>query len=308
MGRFRLWGGGQYSRPGLFGGFAFFPPVIKSLLLVNVVVWLLLDVLLRPFTYNGVPIFLVLSEYLMLWPVGTNFWPWQPITYMFLHGGFFHLLLNMFVLWMFGTELEHLWGSRKFLVYYLVCGLGAAAANLIVTPLIGQAAPTVGASGAVFGLLIAFGVMFPDRMIMIFPFFFPLRAKYFVAMYIGIELFFGVTGTTDGIAHFAHLGGAATGFLLLIIERRGVALPSFLMQRKRAEPVAQPSGYRYSRPAEGIREAKFYDIGSGRGTPDESEITQEMVDAILDKIGREGYQSLTEDEKRILNEASKKIN
>ena len=113
-------GQGRYSRPSFFGGFTFFPPVIKALLISNVAIWLVFGLLLPLFTFRGIPIFAIFSEYLALWPLGSNFWPWQLVTYMFMHGGFGHLFFNMLALWMFGMELESTWGSRKFLLYYLV--------------------------------------------------------------------------------------------------------------------------------------------------------------------------------------------
>jgi len=296
---------GSYYRPSFFGGFRFFPPVIKWLLISNVVVWLLFDVLLQPFTFQGVPIFGVIEFYLALSPIGSgHFYPWQIVTYMFLHGGFLHIFFNMLALWMFGVELEHLWGSRRFLVYYLLCGVGGAVTNLIVAPLIGQAAPTVGASGAVFGVLLAFGVLFPDRPIYLY-FLLPVKAKYFVTFYVLWELFLGVTQTSDGVAHFAHLGGAAVGFLYLLREIR-------LFPRRREEwRVVGGAG----RPDETagrarrgeVQDATFYDIRTGKPFEDNEQVTQEVIDAILDKIGKGGYQSLSEEEKRILNEASKKI-
>jgi membrane associated rhomboid family serine protease len=296
----------RFTGQSLFGGFSFFPPVIKALLLSNIVIWLLFGVLLPLFTYRGVPIFAIFSEYLALWPLGTNFWPWQLLTYMFVHGGFGHLFFNMLALWMFGMELESTWGSRKFLFYYLVCGVGAGVANLLIAPLFGQAAPTVGASGAVFGVLLAFGLLYPDRLIYLY-FLLPIKAKYFIAGYIGLELFYGVTGTTDGIAHVAHLGGAAVGFLFILIDRgllpgRGVI--EKVSGWKTGRSAAGSDGWRGIRE---VRDAKFYDITTGRERDNDPEITQEVVDEILDKINREGYQSLTDDEKRVLNEASKKI-
>jgi membrane associated rhomboid family serine protease len=273
-------------------------------LIVNVAVWLLFDVLLAPFTLRGVPIFEVLAAYLALWPLGTHFYPWQILTYMFMHGGFLHLFFNMLALWMFGMELEHLWGSKRFLTFYLLCGIGGALSNLLLAPMVGQVGPTVGASGAVFGVLLAFGVLFPDRPIYLY-FFLPVRAKYFVAFYIAWELFLGVTQTSDGVAHFAHLGGAAVGFLYLVREFK-------ILSWKRNSPAV--GGQRWSVPGVSgadiheIRDAKFYDIKTGKPYSDESQITQEIIDAILDKISKGGYQSLTEEEKRILNEASKKIN
>ena len=303
MSDFRMRGRWSSYRPVLGGGFGSIPPVIKWLLIVNTGLWLLLGVLLRPFTYRGVPLFLALEEYLMLWPAGAYFWPWQPLTYMFLHGGFLHLFFNMLMLWMFGAELETLWGSRRFLLYYILCGLGAAAANLLIAPLVDQAGPTVGASGAIYGVLIAFGMLFPDRPIYVY-FLLPVRAKYLIAIFIGLELFYGVTGTTDGIAHFAHLGGAATGLALLVMDRAGVRLPQLRWPWGKS-PSGQAS--RFSRPAVTVQDARFTDVTDEESQESGSRTTQEIIDAILDKIGREGYQNLTDEEKRILNEASKQI-
>lgn len=299
-------GGGSYYRPSLFGGFSFFPPVIKLLLLSNIAIWFFLDVLLAPFVVSGVPIFVAFRDYLALWPIGMGFWPWQLFTYMFMHGGFWHLFFNMLALWMFGMELENTWGSRKFLIYYLVCGFGAGISNLLISPLVGQNAPTVGASGAVFGVLIAFGMLFPDRPIYLY-FLLPVRAKYFIAVYIGLELFTGVTGTTDGVAHFAHLGGAAVGFLYLLVDTN-------LIPVRRWWAALRPknnTGWRATTWPQktDARDAKFYDIRSGKQIKeDEPEVTQDIIDAILDKISKGGYQSLTDEEKRKLFEASKKIN
>jgi hypothetical protein len=210
----------------------------------------------------------------------------------------------MLALWMFGLELEHAWGSRRFLTYYLVCGVGAAVANLLVSPLIGQAAPTVGASGAVFGVLIAFGMLFPDRPIYIY-FLLPVRAKYFIAAYIGMELFFGVTGTTDGVAHFAHLGGAAVGLVYTLALRGTIPVSSWIASLRGGAGRTPPR--RFGPGREEVQDARFYDIRSGRPTNDTTEVSQEVVDAILDKISSGGYQSLSEEEKRILTEASKKL-
>jgi membrane associated rhomboid family serine protease len=294
-------GGYQYYKPSLFGGMKFFPPVIKALLATNVAIWLLLDVLLA-----RVHAVAVLSDYLALWPLGSSqFFPWQLFTYMFMHGGLGHLFFNMLALWMFGMELENTWGSRKFLIYYLVCGFGGGLTNLLVAPLVGQVAPTVGASGAVFGVLIAFGMLFPERPIYLY-FLLPVKAKYFIAVYIGLELFYGVTGTTDGVAHFAHLGGALVGFGYLMADRNFPNLRQLFGGRpapKRSQ-WSQPDWTSRSE----TKEAKFYDIRSGKPLSDDTEVNQEIIDAILDKISKGGYQSLSDEEKRILFEASKKIN
>lgn len=300
-------GQGRYNRPSLFGGFSFFPPVIKSLLISNSVIWLIFGFFLPVFTFRGVPVFAIFSEYLALWPLGPNFWPWQLFTYMFMHGGFWHLFFNMLALWMFGMELEYTWGSRKFLFYYLLCGVGAGIANLLVAPLLGQTAPTVGASGAVFGILIAFGILFPDRPIYLY-FLLPIRAKFFIAAYIGLELFYGVTGTSDGVAHVAHLGGAAVGALFLLLEKRSVSFRSFLANLGGGVFRRSSAGPTWPKGVEEVQDARFYDIGTGKPKDEQDDdVTQETIDAILDKISKGGYQSLTEDEKRILMDASKKI-
>ncbi len=296
----------MFYRPGFFGGFSMFPPVIKALIISNVVVWFLLDFLLAPFTLSGIPIFGILTEYLALWPLGTNFWPWQLVTYMFLHGGFLHLFFNMLALWMFGMELENAWGSRKFLIYYLLCGVGAGVANVLIAPLIGQGAPTVGASGAVFGVLIGFAMLFPDRPIYLY-FLFPVRAKYLIAVWIGLELFFGVTGSSDGVAHFAHLGGAAVGLVYMLAELGIIPVREWLItfRGEEAHPFTTTSRIRKS--GNEVRDAQFFDIRTGKPSDRKPEVTQEDIDAILDKISTGGYQSLTEEEKRILNEASKRM-
>ncbi len=150
-----------------------------------------------------------------LWPPQTgNFWPWQLVTYMFLHGNFLHIFFNLFVLWMFGLQIENLWGTKRFVIYYFITGIGAGILHLILAA---EGVPTVGASGAVFGILLAFGMMFPNREIMLIFLPIPIKAKYFVIMIGAFELFAGVSGLQTGIAHFAHLGGIVIGFILIRI-------------------------------------------------------------------------------------------
>jgi len=207
-----------YGAPASYGAI---PPVIKQLLIANGAVFFLQQM------FPG-----ALVQWLALWPMGTpeyvqgaygiqqvpQFLPWQLVSYAFLHGGFTHLLFNMFALWMFGANIERVWGSRRFAVYYGVCVVGAGMVQLLVVS--GAAShgaiyPTLGASGGVFGILLAFGMMFPNQVIMlIFPPI-PMKAKYFVLIYGGIELYLGVSGSQAGVAHFAHLGGMAFGFLLI---------------------------------------------------------------------------------------------
>ena len=157
-----------------------------------------------------------LSPELALWPLDSGFFqPWQLLTYAFLHGGFNHLFFNMFAVWMFGTPLERAWGSERFALYYGLSVLGAALAQLAVQQVTGGVYPTIGASGGVFGLLLAYGVMWPNNRIFLILIPIPVKAKWFVLLYGAAELLFGLTGTAPGIAHFAHLGGMVAGAGLL---------------------------------------------------------------------------------------------
>jgi membrane associated rhomboid family serine protease len=157
-----------------------------------------------------------------LWPLaasslnaGVAFEPWQLLTYAFLHGGLAHLAFNMFALYMFGSAVERVFGGRRYLTFYTVCVLSAAVAQLIVAAVTGKIYPTVGASGGIFGILLAYGMYFPNnRVMLLFPPI-PMPARVFVVVYALIELFLGVTGTQEGVAHFAHLGGMVGGFVML---------------------------------------------------------------------------------------------
>ena len=179
------------------------PPVTQALLLANVAIFFLGE-LLGP----G-----LLSAF-ALWPIGHGFWPWQVGTYAFLHGSFNHLFFNMLGLWMFGSELEHVWGQKRFVQFFTASVLAAAATQLIVNVLLGSLAPTVGASGGLFGLLLAYAMLFPNRTILLF-FVLPMKAKWLVALYGILELYQGVYVMNSGVAHFAHLGGMLGGLLTL---------------------------------------------------------------------------------------------
>jgi membrane associated rhomboid family serine protease len=159
--------------------------------------------------------FLRLDVLFALWPLQSGlFWPWQPVSYGFLHGSLLHLFFNMLGLWMFGSELERLWGRKRYGQFLLASLLAAAATQLLVTWLSGSMVPTVGASGALFGLLLAYGMLFPNRIIMpLFPPI-PMKARTFVIVFGVIELLFGLSGRS-GVAHFAHLGGMLGGFLMI---------------------------------------------------------------------------------------------
>ena len=153
-----------------------------------------------------------------LWPAGvpgSPFMPWQLVTYGFLHGNLTHILFNMFGLWMFGRELERMMGQKRFLIYYATCVIGAGLVQLIVAGIQGGVYPTIGASGGVFGILLAYGMAFPNRMVMLMFPPIPMKAKYMVILFGCLELYTGVSGRSPGVANFAHLGGMLFGFLLL---------------------------------------------------------------------------------------------
>jgi len=157
-----------------------------------------------------------ISPALALWPLESGlFYPWQVVSYSFLHGDFGHLFFNMFAVYMFGTPLERAWGWQRFSVFYATCIVGAALMQIIVQQFEGGIYPTIGASGGVFGLLLAYGVMWPRNKVFLIFLPIPIEARWFVLIYGALELVFGVTQTMPGIAHFAHLGGMVFGAILL---------------------------------------------------------------------------------------------
>ena len=197
------------------------PSVTTALLVANVAVFLLQSAapgILVPFA---------------LWPlatgslgIGASFLPWQLVTYAFLHGSLLHLAFNMFALYMFGGAIERVFGARRYGVLYLASVLAAALTQLVFAAVTGGVYPTVGASGGVFGLLLAYAIYFPhNRIMLLFPPV-PMPARVFVVLYAVLELFLGVTGTQEGVAHFAHLGGMIGAWLLLRFWRGGVRRPS----------------------------------------------------------------------------------
>ena len=156
-----------------------------------------------------------LETWFALWPLGPLFSPWQVLTYAFLHGGLMHIVFNMIGLVTFGDVLERYWGTRRYLVFYFASVVAAALAQLFVTRSLGQYVPTVGASGGIYGLLLGFAMMFPQRRVMLLFPPIPMPAWLFAILFAGLELYLGVTGTASGIAHFAHLGGMVGGFLVM---------------------------------------------------------------------------------------------
>jgi membrane associated rhomboid family serine protease len=235
-------------------GYFGLPPVVKNLILVNIVMLL---AYYGAGALYGVDLNAVLGLY---FPKSEHFEPVQIITHMFMHGGFIHLFFNMFALYMFGQILESVWGPKRFLIYYLVCGIGAALIHetviafqyhklmTIISPsqlqiVLDDGAryfsqhkiftdstmgnlqtllntPTVGASGAIFGVLLAFGVLFPNTQLMLLIPPIPIKAKYLVLIYGGIELYLAITQPGSNIAHAAHLGGMLFGYILIRIWRR----------------------------------------------------------------------------------------
>jgi membrane associated rhomboid family serine protease len=218
------------------GGFAVLPTVVKNLLIINVLFFLA--------TIAAQSVFRIdLADYLGLHYIdASDFQPFQLVTYMFMHGSFAHLFFNMFALWMFGNTLENIWGANRFLLFYFVCGIGAGLVQELVqyiqyattlqaytsVNMGGHIVPmgeylnlltTVGASGAVYGILLAFGMMFPNSTLYIY-FAIPIKAKWFVLLYGVIELFSGLGGAADGVAHFAHLGGMLFGLILILYWKK----------------------------------------------------------------------------------------
>ena len=196
-------------------------PVTRALLIANILVFALQTLLGDDQTF-------AVSRWFALWPLGPDvvfssageslgFRPWQMVTYGFMHGGVMHIVLNMYALYMFGSLLEGVMGARRFTVYYFTCLVAAAAAQLAVVYFFepGRMFPTVGASGAIFGLLGAFAMLFPREKLMLIPIPVPISAWLFVTLYGVAELIFGITGTVAGVAHFAHLGGLVAGLALL---------------------------------------------------------------------------------------------
>jgi membrane associated rhomboid family serine protease len=186
-----------------------FPPAVKNLIIINALVFLAQTLLDKQFA---------ITARLALWPFDSPYFePYQILTHMFTHGSIGHIFFNLFALWMFGKILENVWGAKRFLIFYLVSGIGAAVAHLTVQYFMGGIAPAVGASGAVMGILVAFGYLFPNTELYILFIPFPVKAKWAVIGYVAIDLFGGIANFSgDNIAHFAHLGGALTGFILVL--------------------------------------------------------------------------------------------
>ena len=246
--------------------------VIKKLIIANVAVFILQLILLRtPFDY-----------YFALYPklVISRGYIWQLVTYMFLHGGIFHLAINMFIIWMFGAPLERLWGSSRFLKFYFVCGLGGAVFSFIFA----YNTAVIGASGAGYGILLAYAVLFPYNEIYVWGIL-PMKARTLVIIIAAVEFVSGISGGT-GIAHFAHLGGMAAGLLFTRADHRTRRLWEGLKNLLEKFPI----------------KVSFREDDSHRDGGDDG--TSRNIDSIRDKISSKGYENLSETEKRILENYS----
>ncbi len=337
------------------GGFNILPTGVKNLLIINVLVFLATIVFHATGTCD-------LDRWLGLhYAAASDFHAWQFITYMFMHANFGHLFFNMFALWMFGAAVENYWGTKRFLIYFFITGIGAALTHYLITyfqihPMLSllnqfldnpsmdtyrylvennkdihfsemlqnnllylQQNPDslndivvvtanakatflnsfniIGASGAVFGVLLAFGMLFPNNLIYIY-FLLPIKAKWLVLIYGGIELLYGVAGAGDGVAHFAHLGGMIFGIIVILLWRKG-------------ERGGFGNGSRTFRIRRDKRDKYYVSQESGRPLSDEDynerkTYEKHQVDAILDKISQKGYDALTQEEKEFLFKQSQK--
>lgn len=301
------------------------PIVTKNLLIINIVVFVLSWFLEK----RGIDLNNLFGLHFFL---AEKFRAWQFVTYMFMHGGYMHLLMNMFMLWMFGVVVEQTWGAKRFLIYYMVCGIGAGLcqelaqyanysiegmANYDVVNTNGfkmsmdaflNLWTTVGASGAIYGVLLAFGMMFPDQRMFIIPIPFPVKAKWVIMGSIAMELYSAFSTTNDGVAHLAHLGGMLFGFLLIKYWKKNTygyrnhyseQQSNFFQNVKRNWQQRTNTTTHQQQTTQQRPESDWeYNARKQR--------EQEEIDKILDKIRKNGYDSLTKAEKQKLFDSSKK--
>jgi len=272
---------------GSFGGLAMgMTPMVKRLLIANAAVFVV-TLLWSP-----------ALELLALHPRRLLTQPWGVVTYMFVHAGFWHLAVNMLVLFFFGTPLEGRWGSREFLRFYLVAGLGGAVLSVLFMP-----ASVVGASGAAYGVMLAFAMNWPNAPIHIYGIF-PVKAKWLVGFLFLLSLFEGIAGSGGGIAHFAHLGGIVAGFLYLKMDWR----PAALVGRRPGTPVAKPTprGRKGKVSVSAMKEPATRERRAKVGGEDDERRMLDEVDRVLDKISEQGIASLTSAERELLDEVSRR--
>ena len=301
------------------------PTITKNLLIINVLMFVATFVFQR----GGIDLNDVLGLHFFM---ASEFHLYQLLTYMFMHGGLQHIFFNMFALWMFGCVVENVWGPKKFLFYYISCGIGAGliqelvqyisyfaidglgsyeyvslnGASITVNDYLNQLT-TVGASGAIYGILLAFGMLFPEERIFIFPLPVPIKAKWFILAYVAIELFSALGTSGDGVAHFAHLGGMLFGFLMI----------RYWQKHPGGGGYGRSGGQQFFDRLRNNWEKRSHKNAGDGGAHSHTEsdkdwqynqhkqATQKEIDEILDKIRRSGYDSLTEEEKKKLFDAGK---
>jgi membrane associated rhomboid family serine protease len=258
-------------------------PWVKRLIIANAVVLLVIWAVPAPLTY-----------WLEFAPAHVLTRPWGAVTYMFVHGGFWHLLINMLMLFFFGPPLEDMWGGREFLKFYFVAGLGGAAFSFLFA----YNTAVIGASAAVLGVMLAFAMNWPDMPIYIWGIL-PIKAKWLITFLAVVNLVSATSGGNDGVAHFAHLGGLAAAFLYLKLDYRMGEEVGRLRKRvrRRGFSVAAGAGAASVKPKSPKRTRKE--------RKEEDQLLDE-VDRVLDKISESGLSSLSDDERRILDEVSKR--
>ena len=303
------------------------PTITKNLLIINVLMFFATWV----FGRRGVDLNELLGLHFFL---ASDFGLYQLFTYMFMHAGFMHIFLNMLMLWMFGCVVENVWGPRKFLFYYIACGVGAGVLQMVaqfgefyflaadqipgfgignVMEVARNSQPvlnlwtTVGASGAIYGVLLAFGMLFPEQRMFIFPLPVPIKAKWMVCIFIAIELLSALGTSGSNVAHFAHLGGMLFGYIMIRYWRNNPGGGNF--GRSRGQQFFDKMKDNWERRThrraddarrnDGDRRESDWDYNARR------KAEQDEIDRILDKVRRSGYDSLTEEEKRKLFDGGK---
>ncbi len=305
------------------------PTVTKNLLIINLLAFFATIIL----QIRGIDLANIGGLHFFM---ASNFHLYQLVTYLFLHAGFMHILSNMFGLWMFGCVIENVWGPKKFLFYYITCGIGAGILQEIAQfgsfymTVAGQipgaglatvleygrsyatalnAWTTIGASGAVYAVILAFGMTFPNERLFIIPFPFPIKAKWFVMGYVAIEFFSALGSSGDGVAHTAHLGGMLFGYLMIRYWNRH---PGSGFNLYRGEEFFENLKRNFDQRRQNKQSNHNPDMHAERGGAKEDDQAynarkrqnQEEIDAILDKIRKSGYDSLTKEEKKKLFDAS----
>jgi len=276
----------SYQKPGFLSSI---PPVSRNIIIINVLVWLACQGF-KPPEFS-------LVFHLALFPVQSGYFRlYQLVTFMFTQAEIGHLFFNMFAVFMFGRVIEVHWGAKRFLIYYMVCGIGSGLIQLLVCHLTGSSSPTIGASGAVFGILLAFGMMFPNVPLMLIFLPIPIKAKYFVILYGVVELILGFGNFgNDNIAHFAHLGGMLFGGIMILYwGRNHYNSPLDKLKNLFKKPV------RKMNITYGGNRKSDYEYNAGKNQENAE------IDRILEKIKQSGYNCLTEEEKKKLFDASKR--